>query len=89
MRLVFLFPSCRYSWTIVECKRCKSHIGWKFQAVGRLKPARFWGLARRSVIFKYDFGSDSDIQENLDTQHRTPPNSANSETFSTVALFEA
>ncbi|CAL8088918.1 unnamed protein product [Orchesella dallaii] len=78
------FPG--YSWTIVECKRCKSHIGWKFQAVGLLKPSRFWGLARRSVIFKYDFGSDSDLQESLDS-HTTPPNSANSEAYSTVALF--
>ncbi|OXA50221.1 protein cereblon isoform X2 [Folsomia candida] len=47
------FPG--YSWTIAECRRCLNHLGWKFKAVGRLKPQQFWGLSRRSISFKYNF----------------------------------
>jgi cereblon len=46
--------SFRYSWTIAECRSCSSHLGWKFKALGRLKPSKFYGLARRSISFKYN-----------------------------------
>jgi len=51
----------------VECRRCRQHVGWKFKVVtGRLKPAKFWGLTRRSVSFKYDFATDQEERDNLD-----------------------
>jgi len=39
------FPG--YAWTIANCKRCGSHLGWKFtEAVqgSGLRPSSFWGV---------------------------------------------
>ncbi|XP_066999546.1 protein cereblon [Anabrus simplex] len=42
------FPG--YAWTIAECRRCQKHMGWKFTATrDDLRPAKFWGLCRRSL----------------------------------------
>jgi cereblon len=73
------FPG--YSWRIVECRVCRNHLGWKFEAVERLKPAKFWGLAKRSVNFKYDFNVENDCP-NLDAPpdpHRTRSESTSSD----------
>ncbi|ELT95677.1 hypothetical protein CAPTEDRAFT_173167 [Capitella teleta] len=43
------FPG--YAWTILQCRNCMQHMGWKFNAVkGKLKPEKFWGLCRSSLI---------------------------------------
>ncbi|XP_071082193.1 protein cereblon-like [Haliotis cracherodii] len=43
------FPG--YAWTIVECKHCSSHMGWRFTASNKsLNPQKFWGLCRASLI---------------------------------------
>ncbi|XP_038054196.1 protein cereblon-like isoform X2 [Patiria miniata] len=42
------FPG--YAWTILQCRRCTRHMGWKFTAAKRkLKPEMFWGLTRSAV----------------------------------------
>ncbi|XP_076469200.1 protein cereblon-like [Babylonia areolata] len=43
------FPG--YAWTIAQCRRCASHMGWKFTAAKRkLTPQKFWGLCRSSLV---------------------------------------
>lgn len=42
------FPG--YAWTIAECARCHSHIGWKFTACTTdLSPSTFYGVSMASV----------------------------------------
>lgn len=42
------FPG--YAWTIANCGRCRTHLGWRYTAVDpRLVPSLFWGL-RRSAL---------------------------------------
>lgn len=37
------FPG--YAWTIIECRQCGIHLGWKFTATnGDLTPSSFFGL---------------------------------------------
>ncbi|RZB40108.1 cereblon [Asbolus verrucosus] len=51
------FPG--YSWTIMQCKMCSSHLGWKFSSVS-LKPDSFYGLAKSGFDVKIvDEGSDN------------------------------
>lgn len=41
---------CRYAWTILQCRQCHAHMGWKFTAAKKkLKPEKFWGLCRSSI----------------------------------------
>lgn len=43
------FPG--YAWIIAQCRQCSSHMGWKFVATDKnLKPEKFWGLCRSSVL---------------------------------------
>lgn len=43
------FPG--YAWTIAQCARCYSHLGWKFTATHRkLSPRKFWGITKASII---------------------------------------
>ncbi|KAG8225404.1 hypothetical protein J437_LFUL004604 [Ladona fulva] len=46
------FPG--YAWSIVECSRCAQHMGWLFTVASsanqQLKPLRFWGLCRKSLV---------------------------------------
>jgi len=43
------FPG--YAWTIIYCANCRSHIGWKYTAVGKdLRPNVFWGLRRPALL---------------------------------------
>lgn len=69
--VMFDFICCRYSWRIIECRVCRNHLGWKFEAVERLKPSKFWGLAKRSVNFKYDFSIENDCPD-LDAPPSAP-----------------
>ncbi|XP_054752351.2 protein cereblon-like isoform X1 [Lytechinus pictus] len=42
------FPG--YAWTILQCRRCTSHMGWKFTATEKnFKPEKFWGLTRSAL----------------------------------------
>jgi cereblon len=42
------FPG--YAWTILTCRTCYSHLGWRFDASKKnLKPAQFYGLTRASL----------------------------------------
>ena len=47
------FPG--YAWTICNCSRCGSHIGWKFTTAKDqgLKPEFFWGLTRSSIQLSF------------------------------------
>ncbi|TRY75187.1 hypothetical protein TCAL_01597 [Tigriopus californicus] len=43
------FPG--YAWTIAQCARCLSHLGWKFTSTNRkLSPRKFWGITKASII---------------------------------------
>ncbi len=45
------FPG--YAWTIIECRSCHAHMGWKFTVAKKskkLKPEKFWGLCRSSLL---------------------------------------
>ncbi|CAN7998462.1 unnamed protein product [Ixodes hexagonus] len=42
------FPG--YAWTILQCRGCHGHVGWKFSSVQRnLVPRKFWGLCRAAI----------------------------------------
>lgn len=42
------FPG--YSWTVLTCDQCRTHIGWRFDADRRsLRPQYFYGLCRKYV----------------------------------------
>lgn len=43
------FPG--YAWTIMYCRRCALHIGWRYDAIEpSMSPRVFWGVTRPSVI---------------------------------------
>jgi len=45
------FPG--YAWTIAGCRRCGTHMGWRFTAVKKeTSPAFFWGISRTKIAFK-------------------------------------
>jgi cereblon len=62
------FPG--YAWTIAECGRCFSHIGWKFTAASQqLVPPKFYGLSRRSIEARVQVPQPPDEEEgNQDRQ---------------------
>lgn len=61
------FPG--YAWTIVQCKRCSSHIGWKFTATKTdLKPDKFWGLTRKAVCHTNETIEQETQRNNLNGQ---------------------
>lgn len=37
-----------YSWTIMNCKDCGDHMGWKFKS-HKLEPAKFFGINRKAI----------------------------------------
>lgn len=40
-----------FAWTVVQCKYCTAHIGWKFTALSRgLVPQKFWGVCRSAIL---------------------------------------
>lgn len=40
-----IFFHYRYQWTIMKCKNCPNHLGWKFTST-MLRPRFFYGLAK-------------------------------------------
>ena len=41
---------CRYAWTILNCKSCRHHLGWRFGCTKQgLQPPHFYGLSRGSL----------------------------------------
>jgi len=60
------FPG--YAWTICKCKDCNQHMGWKFTATNSsLKPAKFWGICRRSITVNLSY-----LQDNPDEEECNP-----------------
>ena len=56
------FPG--YAWTIAECGRCYSHIGWKFTSTGRrMAPDKFYGFSRRSIEARVQVPQVEDPEE--------------------------
>ncbi|CAF0745933.1 unnamed protein product [Adineta steineri] len=69
------FPG--YKWTIVQCRLCGSHLGWRFRN-SSLKPSTFYGLTRNGLIFaKHTTGNDG--EEELDAERATHPSMDNEE----------
>jgi len=67
------FPG--YAWTIASCKGCGFHVGWLFTATNEdLKPRRFWGLTRRSLILKRQYAEmgDNSFGINSPVEERDP-----------------
>ncbi|XP_070558131.1 protein cereblon-like isoform X2 [Ptychodera flava] len=59
------FPG--YAWTICQCRGCASHMGWKFTShKKKLKPEKFWGICRSSLI--PDLEGTSEDEEDLNWQ---------------------
>ncbi|CAF0731852.1 unnamed protein product [Adineta steineri] len=69
------FPG--YKWTIVQCRLCGSHLGWRFRN-SSLKPSTFYGLTRNGLIFaKHTTGNDG--EEELDAERTIHPSMDNEE----------
>jgi cereblon len=62
-----------YAWTIAQCRRCASHMGWRFTvAAGRdLKPDKFWGLCRSALRPSIDIhvAGNDDENDGKEVQH--------------------
>lgn len=59
------FPG--YAWQIAVCKKCNTHIGWKFIAVIKnLKPKTFFGLSCKSLVVLPENKSREDGNVNSD-----------------------
>ncbi|GLH08848.1 Protein cereblon homolog [Gryllus bimaculatus] len=55
------FPG--YAWTITECRHCQTHMGWLFTSTQpELRPAKFWGLCRRSLAPKLETGENAEFK---------------------------
>lgn len=56
------FPG--YLWQIAVCKKCSSHIGWKFIAGTKyLRPKTFFGLSCKSLVVSPESKRDADGNE--------------------------
>lgn len=59
------FPG--YAWQIAICKKCFTHVGWKFMAVNNrnLRPRTFFGLSCKSLIVQseQDLTEDNQVQD--------------------------
>ncbi|KAF5288697.1 hypothetical protein FQR65_LT11962 [Abscondita terminalis] len=51
------FPG--YWWTIMQCRLCRGHIGWKFSS-NHLQPHEFYGLAKSGLDIKIVGSNQSD-----------------------------
>ncbi|CAF1394972.1 unnamed protein product [Rotaria magnacalcarata] len=56
------FPG--YKWTIVQCRLCSNHLGWRFRNPS-LKPSTFYGLTRNGLIFTKNT-SENDKEEEIE-----------------------
>lgn len=67
------FPG--YKWTIVQCRLCGNHLGWRFRN-SSLKPSTFYGLTRNGLIFAKNTtendgrGEEEEVEERP-THHST------------------
>lgn len=62
--LTILYILYRYAWTIVNCRVCRSHKGWKFTATSSsLQPSTFFGLTRNGLIPGIRGGDPNDLNE--------------------------
>ena len=51
------FPG--YTWQIINCPECWSHLGWCFRATrDELKPRMFYGLTKTAIVDGGDIDSD-------------------------------
>jgi len=58
------FPG--YTWQIINCAECWSHLGWEFRATkSTLKPRVFYGLTKTAIID----GNDYDSEESSNTEN--------------------
>ncbi|UJR28922.1 hypothetical protein I4U23_010140 [Adineta vaga] len=57
------FPG--YKWTIVQCRLCGNHLGWRFRNPS-LKPSTFYGLTRNGLIFAKNTTAEEEEQASLD-----------------------
>ena len=39
-----------YSWQIIVCQSCKSHLGWKYHTTSEEQPKLFYGLLQTSIF---------------------------------------
>jgi cereblon len=65
------FPG--YKWTIVQCRLCGNHLGWRFRNPS-LKPSTFYGLTRNGLIFAKNTtgdGGGEEAEEERPTRHST------------------
>lgn len=55
------FPG--YSWTIMQCSRCHSHVGWKFKIEKdfHFEPKEFYGVTRSSIYPRFDRELDEEL----------------------------
>ncbi len=54
-----------YAWTIVQCRHCSQHMGWKFTAAKKkLQPEKFWGLCRSSLLPALGQGEEEEGTDN-------------------------
>ncbi|KAK3579055.1 hypothetical protein CHS0354_029913 [Potamilus streckersoni] len=57
------FPG--FAWTIVQCRNCSHHMGWKFTATKKnLTPQKFYGLCRSSIVPGIS-QTDEELEESL------------------------
>lgn len=56
------FPG--YAWTIIQCKKCSNHLGWRFTS-NTLNPKCFYGLAKSSfkIVVLVEIDEEIDVEE--------------------------
>ena len=57
------FPG--YSWQIINCAHCYSHLGWQFRALDESsRPRSFYGLTQKAIVSSSfeEYSSDSDSE---------------------------
>ncbi|XP_072382319.1 protein cereblon [Diabrotica undecimpunctata] len=60
------FPG--YAWTIMQCKSCENHLGWKFSS-DLLRPSSFYGLAKGGFKVVICDRSGPDYSPYVKTKH--------------------
>ncbi|XP_049824983.1 protein cereblon [Aethina tumida] len=61
------FPG--YSWTIMQCRQCNKHLGWRFTS-SHLKPSIFYGLANSGFKIVVNLVPQSSLDWNDWVPHR-------------------
>ncbi|KAK3103864.1 hypothetical protein FSP39_022508 [Pinctada imbricata] len=56
------FPG--YAWTIINCRQCSFHMGWRFTATRKdLVPQKFFGITRSAVVPGIQNADDDEEEE--------------------------